>query len=55
VVNFKENTDIAHILHTAMDDEEAREDLHRHAKTLLEHNQVEDAWKTLLIDKLNRV
>ena len=55
VDNFKENTDIAHILHTAMDDEEAREDLHHHAKSLLENNQVEDAWKTLLIDKLNRV
>lgn len=55
VEKFKENTDIAHILHTATDDEEAREELHYHAKSLLENNRVEEAWCTLLIDKLNRV
>jgi flavin reductase (DIM6/NTAB) family NADH-FMN oxidoreductase RutF len=54
VEKFKENTDIAHILYTATDDEEAREELHYHAKTLLENDQVEEAWSTLLIDKLNR-
>lgn len=55
IEKFKENTDIAHILHTATDDEEAREELHYHAKSLLEKNRVEEAWCTLLIDKLNRV
>ena len=55
VDKFKENTDIAHILHTATDDEEAREELHYHAKALLEENKILEAWKTLLIDKLNRV
>ena len=54
VEKFKENTDIAHILQTTTDDEETREKLHYHAKSLLENNQVEEAWKTLLIDKLNR-
>ncbi len=52
---FKENTDIAHLLQAGNDDEETREELHRHAKTLLEKNEVEAAWKTLLIDKLNRL
>lgn len=55
VDKFKENTDIAHILHSTSDDEEAREELHRMAKTLIEENNIEVAWKTLLIDKLNRV
>ena len=54
VEKFKENTDIAHILQPTTDDEETREKLHYHAKSLLENNQVEEAWKTLLIDKLNR-
>ena len=54
VEKFKENTDIAHILYTATDDEETREELHYHAKSLLENDQVEEAWSTLLIDKLNR-
>ena len=52
---FKENTDIAHLLQVSNDDEEAREELHRYAKSLLEENNVEAAWKTLLIDKLNRL
>jgi len=55
VDKFKENTDIAHILHTTTDDEETREELHYHAKALLEENKVVEAWSTLLIDKLNRV
>jgi flavin reductase (DIM6/NTAB) family NADH-FMN oxidoreductase RutF len=52
---FKENTDIAKVLHAGFDDEETREELHKHAKNLLENNEVEAAWKTLLIDKLNRL
>jgi flavin reductase (DIM6/NTAB) family NADH-FMN oxidoreductase RutF len=55
VNRYKENTDIAHILHTTTDDEEAREELHYHAKALLEENKIVEAWSTLLIDKLNRV
>lgn len=51
---FKENTDIARILNAGFDDEETREELHKHAKHLLENNEVKAAWKTLLIDKLNR-
>lgn len=52
---FKENTDIARVLNAGFDDEETREELHKHAKNLLENNEVEAAWKTLLIDKLNRL
>ena len=52
---FKENADIAKVLQYSNDDEETREELHKHAKTLLENNEVEAAWKTLLIDKLNRL
>ena len=52
---FKENTDIANLLQAGTDDEETREELHLHAKSLLEKNEIEDAWKTLLIDKLNRL
>ena len=55
VNRYKENTDIAHILHTTTDDEEAREELHYHAKALLEENKIVEDWSTLLIDKLNRV
>jgi len=55
VNRYKDNTDIAHILHTTTDDEEAREELHYHAKALLEENKIVEAWSTLLIDKLNRV
>jgi len=51
---FKENTDIANILQASTDDEEIREELHYHAKALLEENKVNEAWSTLLIDKLNR-
>lgn len=52
---FKENTDIARVLNAGFDDEETREELHKQAKHLLENNEVEAAWKTLLIDKLNRL
>jgi len=52
---FKENTDIATLLQAGTDDEETREELHRYAKTLLDNNEVEAAWKALLIDKLNRL
>lgn len=33
---------------------EAREQLHEYARELLEQNQVKEAWKALLCDKLNR-
>jgi len=52
---FKENTDIATLLHAGTNDEDTREELHLYAKSLLEKNEVESAWKTLLIDKLNRL
>jgi flavin reductase (DIM6/NTAB) family NADH-FMN oxidoreductase RutF len=55
VDKFKENMDIAHLLNTTSDDEEAREELHQMAKVLIEKNQIVNAWKTLLIDKLNRI
>lgn len=36
------------------EDEDAREALHHYAKKLLKKGLVNDAWKTLLIDKINR-
>ena len=47
------NTDIAHILHTTSDDEEAREELHYHAKALLEKDKIKEAlqmgWHTMFL------
>ena len=49
-----ENYTIKEILNFTVEDEEARENLHYRAKELLKKGRVNEAWKTLLIDKLNR-
>ena len=51
----KENYTINEILNFSSEDEEAREGLHVRAKELLSQGKIENAWKTLLIDKLNRL
>lgn len=51
----KENYTINEILNFSTEDEEAREGLHHRAKELLSQGKIESAWKTLLIDKLNRL
>ncbi|MBL6872674.1 MAG: flavin reductase family protein [Flavobacteriales bacterium] len=50
----EENYTIKEILNFTMEDEETRENLHYRAKELLKKGRVIEAWKTLLIDKLNR-
>ena len=50
----KENYTIKEILNFTVEDEEARENLHYRAKELLKKGRINEAWKTLLIDKLNR-
>jgi flavin reductase (DIM6/NTAB) family NADH-FMN oxidoreductase RutF len=50
----EENYTIKEILNFTVEDEEARENLHYRAKELLKKGRVNEAWKTLLIDKLNR-
>ena len=50
----EENYTIKEILYFTVEDEEARENLHYRAKELLRKGRVNEAWKTLLIDKLNR-
>lgn len=51
----KDNYTINEILNFSVEDEEAREGLHHRAKELLSQGKIESAWKTLLIDKLNRL
>ena len=51
----KENYTINEILNFSTEDEETREGLHYRAKELLSKGKIDDAWKTLLIDKLNRI
>lgn len=51
---FAQQDFIQEIFHHSSDGLEAREKLHHHAKELLNQNKVEQAWKTLLCDKLNR-
>ena len=51
----KENYTINEILNFSGEDEEAREGLHHRAKELLSQGKIESAWKTLLIDKINRL
>jgi len=46
---------IKEILNFSAEDEEAREALHHRAKELLKKGRIQEAWKTLLIDKLNRI
>jgi len=50
----EENYTIKEILNFTVEDEKARENLHYRAKELLKKGRVNEAWKTLLIDKLNR-
>lgn len=50
----QENYTINEILNFSIEDEEAREALHHRAKELLSKGRTLDAWKTLLIDKINR-
>jgi hypothetical protein len=50
----EENHTIKEILNFSAEDEEAREALHYRAKELLKKGRISEAWKTLLIDKLNR-
>jgi len=50
----QENYTINEILNFSIEDEEAREALHHRAKKLLSKGRTLDAWKTLLIDKINR-
>lgn len=51
----EENYTVGEILNFSAEDEEAREALHFRAKELLSQGKTIEAWKTLLIDKLNRV
>ena len=50
----EENYTIKEILNFTVEDEKARENLHYKAKELLKKGRVNEAWKILLIDKLNR-
>ena len=50
----EENYTLEEILNFSAEDEEAREALHYRAKELLKKGRISEAWKTLLIDKLNR-
>jgi hypothetical protein len=50
----KDNYSIKEILNFSAEDEETREALHLRAKELLSKGRISEAWKTLLIDKLNR-
>lgn len=50
-----ENGAVQEILNFSAEDEEAREALHHRAKELLNQGKTIESWKTLLIDKLNRV
>ena len=50
----KEYYNIKELLNFSAEDEEAREALHYRAKELLKKGRISEAWKTLLIDKLNR-
>jgi len=50
----EENYTIKEILNFSAEDEKAIEALHYRAKELLKKGRISEAWKTLLIDKLNR-
>ena len=55
VDDYKNNNYSAkEIINSASGDDELRELLHQRAKELLAEEKVSEAWKTLLIDKLNR-
>jgi flavin reductase (DIM6/NTAB) family NADH-FMN oxidoreductase RutF len=51
---FKSHPEVAAIFHGSSDGLEVREKLHQLAHAFLEEGRVEDAWKTLLCDRLNR-
>ena len=51
----KEISDIAKIFHSSSKKENATKELHLQAKNLLAKNNVAEAWKILLIDKLNKI
>ena len=50
----QKNIKVDEILNFNIDDQEARDALHLKAKELLSKGKTLDAWKTLLIDKINR-
>ncbi len=54
IENFSNQPEIQQLLDRCNDGEEQREALHSYAKDLLDRGLVQDAWKTLLLDKLNR-
>lgn len=51
----KENSDIAILFKSSSNKVNARKELHRQAKILLAKNNITEAWKILLIDKLNNL
>ena len=56
IKKFKKNNDkISRILNTTADDKKMREELHLLAKKLLKQNKIIEAWKILLVDKLNLI
>ena len=54
VTEFKQLPEVAEIFNGSADGMEVREKLHQLAHSFLEDGRVEDAWKTLLCDRLNR-
>ena len=50
----QKNIKVDEILNFNIEDQEARDALHLKAKELLSKGKTLDAWKTLLIDKINR-
>jgi hypothetical protein len=52
---YMDNREIKDILDRCNDDEEQRVELHTHAHELLDQGKLDEAWKTLLIDRLNRL
>ena len=54
VAEFKNHPEVAEIFHGSSDGMEVREKLHQLAHAYLEDGRVDDAWKTLLCDRLNR-
>lgn len=54
VEHFAHDQRIQEILNNSSDGLEAREKLHEFAKSLLDKGDVENAWKALLCDRLNR-
>ncbi|MGB0980144.1 MAG: flavin reductase family protein [Croceimicrobium sp.] len=55
IANYANEERIKNIFESSDNGMEARELLHEFAKELLEENKVNEAWKVLLCDKLNRI